>query len=99
MPQVARPAKCCVKAFDITLKMFLHFVRIAGRVLSAMLCAAAKPTLLSAFRVVASMFDVNASNSTVNLQWLQAVNGFRHLSRQGPDNANVGNNICVCNGS
>ena len=64
MPQVARPAKCCAKAFDITHKMFLHFVRIAGRVLSA----AAKPTLLSAFPVVASMFDVNASNSIVNLQ-------------------------------
>ena len=46
MPQVARGAKCCAKAFDITLKMFLHFVRIAGSVLSAMLCAAAKPTLL-----------------------------------------------------
>ena len=70
MPQDARPAKCCAKAFDITLKMFLHFVRIAGRVLSAMLCAAAKPTLLSAFPVVAlaSTFDVHASNSIVNLQ-------------------------------
>ena len=76
MPQVARPAKCCAKAFDITLKMFLHFVRIDGRVLNAMLCTAAKRSLLNACLVVASMFDVHASNSTVNLQWLQAVNDF-----------------------
>ena len=75
MQEGARPAKCCAKAFDITLKMFLHFVRIAGRVMNAVLCAAAKRTLLSTFLVVASMFDVNASNSIVNLQWLQAVNG------------------------
>ena len=45
-PHIARPARCCAQAFDITHEILLHFIRIAGHVLSAMPCAAAKLTLL-----------------------------------------------------
>ena len=81
-----------MRSHEITLEMFLHFVRIAGHVLSAMPCAAAKLTLLGACPVAASMSDARACNSTVSLQWFQAVTAFRHFYCQGlgqwtvPDN-------------